>query len=232
MKNLLITGANGGIGSEICKLYKKNDWFIIGLDIHDNKKNENIDNYYKVNLFNSEEIKNFIQNIERVDCFIHCAAYQSCKPIWEYTEEEWDNSYKCNVTSVFIFIKYGIEIFKKYKTNIINIASIHASSTSKNISAYASSKSALVGLTRNLAIDLANFGIRVNSISPGAINTPMLKSHLSQEKLKMLENSHLLKKIGDPIQIAKTCLFINENNFFNGNNIIIDGGILCQLSSE
>ena len=232
MKILVITGANGGIGSEICNLYKNNNWFIIGLDIHDNKNNNFIDTYYKVNLFNSEEIKNFIQKIEKIDCFIHCAAYQLCKPIWEYTEEEWDNTYNCNVKSVFLFIKYGIEIFKTYKTNIINIASIHASSTSENISAYASSKSALVGLTRNLAIDLAKFGIRVNSISPGAINTPMLKSHLSKEKLKTLENSHLLKKIGEPIQIAKTCLFINENEFFNGNNIVIDGGILCQLSSE
>jgi NAD(P)-dependent dehydrogenase (short-subunit alcohol dehydrogenase family) len=231
MNYLIITGANGGIGTEICKLYKKNNWFIIGLDIHD-KKNLYIDTYYKINLFNSKEIINFIKNIEKVNCFIHCAAYQSCKPIWKYTEKEWDNSYKCNVKSVFLFIKYGIKIFKKYKTNIINIASIHASNTSENISAYASSKAALVGLTRNLAIDLAKFGIRVNSISPGAINTPMLKNHLSKEKLKILENSHLLKKIGKPIQIAKTCLFIYENDFFNGNNIVIDGGVTCQLVSE
>ena len=121
---------------------------------------------------------------------------------------------------------------EEFKTNIINIASIHATNTSENISAYASSKSAIVGLTRNMAIDLAKFGIRVNSISPGAVNTHMLRSHLSKEKLKTLENSHLLKKIGEPIQIAKTCLFINKNKFFNGNNIVIDGGVTCQLSSE
>ena len=232
MKYLIITGSNGGIGNAICKLYKKYNWFIIGLDIHENKKNEYIDNYYKVNLFNSEEIKNFIQKIERIDCFIHCAAYQCCKPIWKYTEEEWENSYKCNVTSIFLFIKYGIKVFKTYKTNIINIASIHASSTSKNIAAYASSKSALIGLTRNLAIDLAQFGIRVNSISPGAINTPMLKNHLSSERLENLHNAHLLKKIGEPKQIAETCYFITNNTFFNANNIVIDGGILAKLASE
>lgn len=232
MKYLLITGANGGIGKEICKLYSKLNWFVIGLDIHNEKQHTHINDYHKVNLFNSIEIKNLINKTNRIDCFIHCAAYQSCKPIWDYTEEDWDNSYNCNVKSVFLFIKYGIDIFKKYKTNIINIASIHASNTSKHISAYASSKSALVGLTRNLAIDLAEFEIRVNSISPGAINTPMLKSHLSKEKLKVLENSHLLKKIGEPIQIAKTCLFITDNDFFNGNNIVIDGGVTCQLSSE
>jgi len=232
MNCLIITGANGGIGSAICELYKKNNWFIIGLDIHSNKRNDYIDNYYNVNLFNSVEIKNFMDRIDKVNCFIHCAAYQSCKPIWEYTEQEWDNSYKCNVKAVFLFVKYGIEIFKICKTNIINIASIHSSSTSKNIAAYASSKSALTGLTRNMAIDLAQFGIRVNSISPGAIDTPMLKNHLSKDKFEVLKQSHLLKNIGTPMQIADTCYFINNNTFFNGNNIVIDGGILAKLSSE
>ena len=232
MNCLIITGANGGIGSAICQLYKKKNWYIIGLDLHANKKNNYIDQYYKVNLFNSEEIKNFMDKVDKVNCFIHCAAYQLCKPIWEYSEQEWDNSYKCNVKSIFLFVKYGIEIFKTSKTNIINIGSIHFASTSKNIAAYASTKSALVGLTRNMAIDLAQFGIRVNSISPGAIDTPMLNQHLTSDQLDILKDNHLLKTIGTPMQIADTCYFINKNTFFNGNNIIIDGGILAQLSSE
>ena len=232
MNNLLITGANGGIGSVICNLFKKNNWNIIATDIQDKCSHSSFNYYFKADLCKSSDIINLLKNVNKVDCFINCAAYQLCKPIWEYSEKEWDDTYNCNVKSVFLFIKYGIGIFKKFKTNIINIASIHATNTSENISAYASSKSAIVGLTRNMAIDLAKFGIRVNSISPGAVNTHMLRSHLSKEKLKTLENSHLLKKIGEPIQIAKTCLFINKNKFFNGNNIVIDGGVTCQLSSE
>lgn len=232
IKFLLVTGANGGIGIEICKFFKNKNWHIIGIDLHDNTKHKYIDTYFKVNLTNCDDIKSLLNKLERIDCVINCAAYQCCKPICEYTENEWDNTYKCNVKSLFLITKYGLNIFKKFKTNIINIASIHASSTSKNISAYASSKAAIVGLTKNMAIDLAEYGIRVNSISPGSINTNMLKEHLSNERLDYLTNRHLLKTLGEPRQVAETCYFINNNTFFNGNNIILDGGILAQLSSE
>ena len=234
MKTILVTGANGGIGSEICRYFKNKNWKTIGIDLHDSSQNTFIDTYYKINLIKSEDIKNLFEYINetKIDCFINCAAYQCCKPIWKYTETEWDNTYNCNVKSIFLIVKYGISIFKKSKTNIINIASIHAQATSKHISAYASSKSAIVGLTKNMAIDLSEYGIRVNSISPGAVNTSMLREHLTTEKLNYLKSKHLLKNIGEPEQIAATCFFINNNTFFNGNNIIIDGGVLSQLSSE
>tara|TARA_B100001057_G_scaffold395139_1_gene404593 strand:- start:1769 stop:2467 length:699 start_codon:yes stop_codon:yes gene_type:complete len=232
MNNLLITGANGGIGSLICSLFKKNNWNIIATDIQDKCTHNNFNNYFKADLCKNSDIKNLLKNLNKIDCLIHCAAYQLCKPIWEYSEEEWDKTYNCNVKSIFLLVKYGIKILKKSKTHIINIGSIHANATSINISAYASSKAALNGLTKNLAIDLAQFGIRVNSISPGAINTKMLTDHITKEKLNFLTNKHLLKHIGTPMQVAKTCLFIQNNTFFNGNNIILDGGILAQLSSE
>jgi NAD(P)-dependent dehydrogenase (short-subunit alcohol dehydrogenase family) len=238
---VIVTGANGGIGYKICELFSNNNFNVIATDIHQTFKNpSNIPDgkwvYHSVNLLEESHIKSFMTQIStrrsNVSCFINCAAFQICKPIWEYTENDWDNTYNCNVKSIFLFVKYGIELFKKRKTHIINIASIHSSATSKNISAYASSKAAIVGLTRNMAIDLAQFSIRVNSISPGAINTPMLTEHLSSEQLNFLQDKHLLKKIGTPEQIAQTCLFIHNNTFFNANNITIDGGILAQLASE
>lgn len=237
MKNiLLITGSNGGIGNAISKYFKQKNWSVIGTDIHKKNNNNYLNNYYSVNLINPIDVENMIidiiKNYKNITCFIHCAGYQICKPIWEYSIEEWDNTYNCNVRACFLIVKYGIDIFKSSKTNIINISSIHSISTSKNISSYASSKSALTGLTKNLAIDLSEFGIRVNSISPGAINTKMLTEHLNTTQLNNLKNTHLLKKIGEPIQIANACMFINNNEFMNGNNLIIDGGVTCQLASE
>lgn len=235
MNTVVITGSNGGIGSEICNFFKSKGWNVIGLDLQKTSYNKYADIYYKINLTKSGDIKKLfknIKNIPNIKCFINCAAYQCCKPIWKYTEKEWDNSYNCNVKSLFLIVKFGLNIFKKYETNIINISSIHSQATSKHISAYASSKAAIVGLTKNMAIDLSEFNIRVNSISPGAVNTTMLREHLSNEKLDYLQSKHLLNKIGEPIQIAETCFFINNNTFFNGNNVIIDGGVLSQLSSE
>tara|TARA_Y100000389_G_scaffold37788_1_gene32092 strand:- start:47 stop:745 length:699 start_codon:yes stop_codon:yes gene_type:complete len=232
MQVLLITGANGGIGTEICKLFKEKKWHVIATDIQSEPKHSFHDQYISSNLCISDNIQEMFNKVNRVDCLVNCATYQCCKPIWEYTEEEWDTTYDCNVKSIFLIVKYGFSIFKKYSTNIINIASIHASMTSKNISSYASSKAAIVGLTRNMAIDLSEYKIRVNSISPGAVNTPLLTSHLNTEQLLHLKNKHLLKRIGTPSQIAETCLFINNNTFINGSNLIIDGGITCQLCSE
>ena len=232
MKVLIVTGSNGGIGSKICEFFKNKEWYVVGLDLHKSSVHQFTDNYYQVDLTKKKDIINFITSIKNVDCFINCAAYQCCKPIWEYEEKEWDDTYNCNVKSIFLFIKYGLPIFKRCKTNIINISSIHAIATSKHISSYASSKAAIVGLTKNMAIDLADFGIRVNSICPGAINTPMLYEHLDEKKITKLKDKHLLKEIGNPIDIAKTCYFINNTIFMNGNNIIIDGGVSSQLSSE
>ena len=237
MNILFLTGANGDIGKEICKYFKEKEWMIIGTDIQ-NKKNNYIDKYYSVNLIDNGSIKNMMsdiynsfKNINKL-CVINCAAYQCCKPVWEYSIDEWDNSYKCNVRAIFLIIKYGIELLKLYDVNIINISSVHSICTSKNIASYASTKAAITGLTKNLAIDLADFNVRVNCISPGAINTKMLKAHLNKEQLDTLISKHPLKKIGESQQIAETCWFINNNTFINGSNLIIDGGITSKLSSE
>jgi len=231
-QHILITGANGGIGSSLCHFFKEKKWHVIGCDLHPHSKNNSIDSYYQINLTVEKDIQELFKKLKRIDCLVNCAAYQCCKPVWEYTTSEWDNSYHCNVRAVFLCVKYGIEIFKKYHTTIINISSIHSVVTSKHISAYASTKSALVGLTRNLAIDLSVFGIRVNSISPGAIDTPMLQQHLSKQEIKDLTNKHLLSKIGQPQNISSVCWMIINNDFINGSNLVIDGGVSGCLFTE
>jgi NAD(P)-dependent dehydrogenase (short-subunit alcohol dehydrogenase family) len=155
--------------------------------------------------------------------------------------DEWDMTYNCNLKPIFLFTKYSIDLLKKSKGNIINIGSVHSVSTSSNIAAYASSKAAIVGLTKNLAIELGKFNIRVNCVSPGAIDTKMLRSGLNRDNIDMyseedllhnIEKLHLLKKIGKPKDIANCVYFILDNEFINGSNIIIDGGATIKLSTE
>lgn len=237
MKTLFITGANGDIGNNICNFFKEKGWFIIGTDIHDDSKNNKyIDEYYCCNLFFNNNIKalmkKLIDNNREINCIIHCAGYQVCKPVWEYTEEEWINSFNCNIHALFLIVKYGIEIIKKFDLNIINIGSIHSICTSKNIASYSTSKAALVSLTKNLAIDLSSFNVRVNCISPGAIDTKMLRQHLSDEQIEKMKEKHLIKNIGKVNQVSETCWFICNNKFMNGSNVIIDGGITTLLASE
>lgn len=247
MSNIvLVTGADGGIGLEICKKFKLNNWIVIGTSLIKKFDHISIDWYISGDLNNIETPKNIINYIRkkynRLDCIVNNAAHQICKPIWEMESEEWDMTYNCNVKCIYLFTKYCIDLLKESKGNIINIGSVHSVATSMDIAAYASSKAAIVGLTKNLAIELGKFNIRVNCISPGAIDTAMLRASLVRDKteniseemlLQKIKKLHLLDDIGNPSEIANFVYFISNNcNFINGSNIVIDGGASIKLSTE
>lgn len=244
-KVVLVTGANGGIGQAICKHFKQEEWFVIGIDITISDESSLLmDKYYIVDLTNTFEIQNLMKRIEmengRLDCIVNNAALQICKPIWEMGEYEWDSVMNCNVKAVFLLVKYGLELLKCVKGNIINIGSVHSMASSDKIAAYACSKSAIVGLTRNLAIELGQFGIRVNCVSPGAINTSMLMDGLKrntdvpfEEVLERFKGKHILGEIGEPEEIASMVYYIcNSSKFMTGSNVFLDGGVLSRLSTE
>lgn len=248
MKVVLITGACGGIGLSLCKKFKKENWIVVGTGRTQKYDCTVIDYYIIKDLMNKESPEEIIKIIDckyrRLDCIINNAAYQICKPVWELSVEEWDNTYNCNVRSIFLFAKYGLELLKKSEGNIVNIGSVHSVATSNEIAGYASSKSAVCGLTKNLAIELGKFGIRVNCVSPGAVDTKMLREgllrgHVGNDDPDTLVNklgeSHLLGKVGNVDEIAEFVYFVSNNDngkFINGTNLLIDGGACVKLSTE
>ena len=238
--NVLITGVNGDIGNAIAYEFKKYNWNIIGFDI-DPSINRNVDVFCQCDISDADELKKSIESlrIEHLDCIVNNAAIQICKPIWETDISEWDNTMDCNVRPAFLVAKYTLEFLKKSKNpNIINIGSVHQTATSSKIAAYACSKSALVGLTKNMAIDLSQFNIRVNCISPGAIDTKMLRDGLSrghtafEDQFSTLSNKHLLGKVGKPHNVAEFVYYITTNSFSTGANFVLDGGASAKLSTE
>tara|TARA_B100000524_G_scaffold348390_1_gene252773 strand:+ start:1666 stop:2418 length:753 start_codon:yes stop_codon:yes gene_type:complete len=250
MKIILVTGVVRGIGKKICEHFKKNNWIVIGTDKEDLSENqfdlEFVDLYICRDISNKNAPKEIIEIINnkynKLDCIINNAACQICKPIWEMSTDEWDSVYNCNVRSVFLFAKYGLKLLREHKGNILNISSVHSQVTSNNIAAYSSSKAAISGLTRNLAIELGKFGIRVNSICPGAIDTQMLRDGLVREHsekgnidnlLDDLSKNHILGCIGNVNDIAEFAYFVcNNGKFINGANLMIDGGASIKLSTE
>lgn len=248
MKVVLITGATGGIGLAICRKFKSHGWIVIGTSRSNNFESEFIDLYISKDLSKEESPKQIIDNIKntynRLDCIVNNAACQICKPIWDMETNEWDKIYNVNVKSIFLFVKYGVELLKKSKGNIVNIGSVHSVVTSDEIAGYASSKAAITGLTRNLAIELSQFGIRVNNICPGAVDTKMLRAGLlrghagegdSDTLVNNLKKSHLLGEVGHIDEIANFVNFVADDKngkFINGANLLIDGGACIKLSTE
>lgn len=249
-KFVLITGVYGGIGYATAKVFKEHGWKIIGVDRERREDTENlIDLFIEKDISEPENINNIISQIQTqystyINCLVNNAALQIAKSILETTEEEWDLVYKSNIKSVFIFVKYAFDLLKKAKGSIVNVSSVHAFATSRNISAYASTKGALLAFTRSSALEFIDEGIRVNCVIPGAINTNMLvaglsRGHLGNENIQVIMDKlgirHPIKRVGNPLEIGKLIYFLADNeqsSFITGQSFVADGGALAQLSTE
>jgi NAD(P)-dependent dehydrogenase (short-subunit alcohol dehydrogenase family) len=237
-KVAVITGAAGGIGSAAAEVFSKEKWYVIGVD-KKKRKSIYIDYFIKGDVSCEEDSKRIFSDISKkvnkIDSLINNAAIQICKPILQISPEEWDYVMRNNVKSVYLSTANAFSALKKAKGSIVNVSSVHAIATSANMSVYAASKGAIVSFTRALAIELAKDKIRVNAILPGAVDTPMLREHISRGKLTQLKKRHLFGKIAKPEEIAESIFFLADNrraSFLTGETLVADGGVLARLNTE
>ena len=245
-KSVLITGVLGGIGTEVAKKYHMKGWNVLGVDIHPQRRGgyQYVNKYYQIDLSsnNSEQIKKDIQKlVDQVDnlgMVVHVAALQVNGSLNETKSDDWDRVMNVNLKSIWLISQVVHEQLKKNQGNLVVINSIHAFATSVNVGAYAISKAALLGFVRNLAVEWAVDGIRVNGIAPGAVETSMLMDGLGrrgndpQVELQILKKRHILGRIGQPEDIANAIYYVGKSNFMTGETIIMDGGVSQVLSTE
>lgn len=242
-KVALVTGCKGGIGTAICRRFLNAGWEVVGTDIRGDLPADF--DFYQLDLKDSRQLISLTHYIEekykRLDCLINNAASQICKPISETTFEDWDLVIDTNLKAPYFLIKNFLPLLTNAKGNIVNVSSIHAIATSKYMSAYAISKGGLSQLTRSLAIDLADDGIRVNAVLPGAILTGMLLDGIkrggdhAEKQLQELSEKTVLKRIGQPEEIAGAVYYLADNDsasFITGLSLVVDGGATIKLSTE
>ena len=238
-KYALVTGVLGGIGSVISRKLKESGYYVYGLDVRD-------DFDYKCDRFILFDINQFVVDssyrirfteifnnlIPNLDLLVNNAAVQRLDSLDNLKIEEWSETLNVNLTGPLLLSKLFLKRLEESKGSIINIGSIHERLTKKRFISYATSKSALVGLTRAMAVDLEG-RVRVNAVSPAAIETKMLLDGFdnNEEKVKELEALHPVQRFGYPEDVAKLVLFLaSENNgFIHGANISLDGGISSVL---
>ena len=244
---VLITGASGGIGLETASYFVKKGWKVIGMDITKPEK-EFFTDFYMIDITDSESIKNSIDDIskkyKKINCLVNNAAIQICKKVVDMTNEDWDRQYNCNIKAAFCLSRECHKLLKKCNGSIVNVSSVHSTTTSECISAYASTKGALSAFTRACSLEYARDKIRVNEVRPGATNTEMLRNGLVRdhvegsnikECLDDLGSKHILNRIARPMEIAKAIYFLADNNqssFMIGQSIVVDGGATIRLSTE
>lgn len=239
----LITGANGGIGRALCSAFKDDGYHIIALDRQEQPHPDLACKQY-IAMDLADYIHNAqyaaAKNIEIVEslpqqklhCLINNAAVQILGGVTSLTRADWSTTLAVNLQAPFFLIQALLAQLESAKGSVINISSIHARLTKKNFVAYATSKAALSGMTKAIAIDLG-CRVRVNAIEPAAIATDMLKAGFVEnpELFESLKKYHPSGNIGEPEEAARLAVFLASENakFIHGSCIDISGGISCCL---
>lgn len=242
-KTALITGACGGIGLALVRIISDAGYKVIATDIAENPVGlpANVD-YVAADLarFASDETYaiHVVGEIESVlgfptlDVLINNAAIQILGGTDSLNRADWQTTLNVNLLAPFLLSQALLPKLELAKGCIVNIGSIHARLTKRNFVAYATSKAALAGMTRAMAIDLGS-RVRINAIEPAAIETEMLKAGFSEkpEQYVRLEDCHPQQRIGKPEEVARLALAIVESGFefLHGACIELDGGISNRL---
>lgn len=241
MKTVLITGSSRGIGKAIAIAFAKKR-YNVGINYNSSKeealklKNEilslNVDaEVFKANVSNKEEAnqlaESFINRFGNIDVLVNNAGISNVKPLTDVTFDEWDDVISTNLSSAFYVTKPLLPYFINKKSgSIINIASVWGECGASCEVAYSASKAGLIGYTKALAKELGPSGVRVNSVSPGFIETDMNSCFSNEEKDKFKKNISLLR-LGSTCDIANVVTFLasDDATYLTGQNIVVDGCI-------
>ncbi len=238
----LITGVSGGIGGALVQAFHEAGYRIIATDLVIPANVPNIDHFFQINLErlieNEPEAHEFYELIRSVlngaglKVLVNNAALQIIKPLSEMTVRDMMRTLNTNAAAPFFLIQHFLTELEMMQGSVINISSIHAKLTKPNFVAYATSKAALSGLTRAMAVELGS-RIRINAIAPAAVATSMLKAGFENnpEGFSTLSKMHPVGRIGEPHEVADLAVFLasDKAKFMNGGVYELDGGMGARL---
>lgn len=244
-KIALITGAASGIGAATAQRFADEGAAVAGLDVQQPdaarwKRVEEIApaaSFHTASVASEAEVRAAVVEIAAqhggFDTLVNAAGVAGGGALESIEEDEWDRIVNINLKGTFLMCKHSVApILSRGGGSIVNIASVEGLVASENSSPYAASKGGVVQLNRSLAVDLTHRGIRVNSVCPGLIETPMVEAvtAASDGPLAAMKeqfvNNHLMLRFGQPEEIANAILFLasDEASFVTGSTLVVDGG--------
>jgi NAD(P)-dependent dehydrogenase (short-subunit alcohol dehydrogenase family) len=169
------------------------------------------------------------KRLGRLDLLVNSAGVREIVSVLELSLEEWNRVMGVNVTGTFLCSQAFARavIARGGKGAIVNLASTLGVVAAPNRAAYTASKHAVVGLTKEMAMELGEKGIRVNAVGPGVIRTPLTERYFQDaEQAQRIKDLHAMARWGEPDEIAKAILFLasDEASFCTGTTLIVDGG--------
>jgi len=190
---------------------------------------------FKTDVADPESVKQLvaftIKNYSKIDALINNAAIQVNKTVEDITFEEWNLQMGINVGGIFLCSKYFLPYLRETKGNIVSMSSVNGFFVEPMCAGYCTTKAAIIGLTKAMAIDHGNEGIRVNCICPGYIDAGLAEGYFQSQTdpaKARIEAGKLpaLWRIGKPEEVAKVAVFLasDEASFMTGASVVVDGG--------
>lgn len=238
-KKILVTGGTNGIGASIAAQFFQNsgDVYVTGTSeksfVGFKERFPGINaKFLMADFSNLDQLKKLLVEIETIkfDIVINNAGINKINTIDDIKLDDWQLVQDINVRAPFLISQSAVKAMRNKKWGrIVNIASIFGVVTKEKRLSYTTSKSALIGMTRTMALDLASDNVLVNAVSPGFIDTDLTRKVLGAEGIKEIVSKVPMQKLGTSDDIANFVLFLSseKNSFMTGQNIIIDGGFTC-----
>jgi NAD(P)-dependent dehydrogenase (short-subunit alcohol dehydrogenase family) len=240
-KSAIVTGAAAGIGRAIALLFAKEGATVTVADMNQDGGLETVRLirelgrdalFCRVDVSDSSEVRNMMQKTVKrtgkINILVNNAAHmKDFGTAVDTTEDQWDRSIDVTLKGAFLCSKFAIpDMMKIGGGSIINIASVGGAVGFASYVAYCCAKGGIVQLTKSLAIDYGPFNIRVNAISPGAIDTAASPKGKDEKTYQYQISMSVLGRTGQPEEVAFAALFLasDESSFISGSNLFVDGG--------
>lgn len=235
-KTVLVTGASSGIGRATAVLCAEMGAKVVAFGRNEQRLEETLslllgEGHNKVTLDMTDEmaVDKMVSEIPLLDGVANCAGIANMNPFQFVNKQEMDDVFAANFFSPVMLVNKLLKLKKLQKgSSVVFVSSIdgpkvvHAGN-----SVYSASKSALVGMARNMAIDLAGKKIRVNCVLPGTTDTPMIRTaNITEEMLQETAKSLPMKRFARPEEIANAIVFLlsDASSYMTGTELVVDGG--------
>ena len=249
----IVTGAGAGIGQGIAEVFAEAGCQVVigGVNLERGKAVEkDLQERFGRGLFVQTDVskdadckrlvEETMQAYDRVDTLVNNAGVNFVKPTLEMTQEDWDRVVNVDLRGTFLCSRYALEhMVKARRGSIINIASVHTKATLGGAAPYAASKGGVAQLTASLAIEFAPYGVRINALSPGLIDTliwqQIQEAAGDREGVRQHWFDNIpLERVGTPREMGLVALFLasDDASYVTGANILADGGMTALLINK
>ena len=241
---VVVTGAGSGIGRACAIESAKEGAQVIVADINLQGADETVEQIiaikgkavaFKTDVSSPDSVKQLvdftIRSFLKIDALINNAAIQVNKTVEDITFEEWNLQMSVNVGGIFLCSKYFLPYLRVTKGSIVNMSSVNGFFVEPMCAGYCTTKAAIIGLTKAMAIDHGHEGVRVNCICPGYIDAGLAEGYFQSQpdpvKARVEAGKlHALWRIGKPEEVARVAVFLSGDgaSFMTGASVVVDGG--------